>query len=257
MIKLLYRKLRFFGNKYRCEVCGSNIRTYFKFSDSIENQALKNGFQYSFREMETLNYDLCNCPVCFSSDRERLYLLYLKEFVFNKLTKDELLTYRILDFAPNDFFYKKIKSFGVNYFSADLFKPNVDFKIDICNMTSIEDASFNFLICSHILEHVENPNNAIAELYRILKSNGVAIIMVPLFNRVEKTIENASYNTESLKWQHYGQGDHVRLFSKSDFINLVSKNGFKIKELTSDDFSFNKVKLNAISSNSILYICYK
>lgn len=257
MSRLLYKKIKYFGFKYKCEVCNCNIRKYFKFSDSIENNAKKNGFEYSFHEMETLNYYNCNCPICLSTDRERLYLLYFKKFIFKHLSKQQLQSYKILDFAPSPIFVSAIKSFGVYYQTADLYKEEVDLKIDICQMDSIEDDTYDFIICSHILEHVENPAKAVSEIKRILKSTGKAIIMVPIFHKVKNTIEDKQYNTEELRWKHYGQGDHVRLFSKDDFVKLIIDSGLNLKEINTTSFDEKELSLNAISANSILYVCSK
>jgi len=41
------------------------------------------------------------------------------------------------------------------------------------------DRTFDVCVCSHILEHVENPHELIKEIYRILKVGGVALIEFP------------------------------------------------------------------------------
>jgi len=133
----------------------------------------------------------------------------------------------------------------------------MDLKLDICNMSSIANDRFDFIICSHILEHVPSPEKALEEMHRILKPGGNAIIMVPLFWDVKETAESPDHVTEEERWKNYGQDDHVRLFAKQDFLNRIKKAGFNIKEFTVKDFESSEIDRNAISSNSILYVAHK
>jgi SAM-dependent methyltransferase len=50
---------------------------------------------------------------------------------------------------------------------------------DATDLTSIADGSYDFLLASHILEHVANPLRALREFYRVLKPNGSALVIVP------------------------------------------------------------------------------
>lgn len=250
-IMTVSKYIRFYGGSYKCIVCSKPVRLFFHFSTSLEKNAKSNGFPYDFRRMETLNYEQCNCPFCLSSDRERLYLLYLEKFLVDNNK------YSVLDFAPTPLFASTLRKMSHHYVSTDYVRDDVDVKMNICNMNVINDASFDFVICSHILEHVPDPDKAMREILRIMRSGGKAIIMVPLFWDVENTVEDASHNTDELRLKYYGQEDHVRLFSKKDFLNCLTKAGFKVEQLEPSDFDELKVKENAISSNSILYVCSK
>ena len=53
--------------------------------------------------------------------------------------------------------------------------------------------------CSHILEHVENDRKAMRELYRILKSNGVGIIMAPILLTLKEVYENPHITDENAR----------------------------------------------------------
>ncbi len=58
-----------------------------------------------------------------------------------------------------------------------LIKP--DIVSDAETLNSIENNSFDYIIASHVLEHFENPILAIKNFYRVLKSGGIAYIIVP------------------------------------------------------------------------------
>lgn len=66
---------------------------------------------------------------------------------------------------------------------VDLYDPSplVDFHYDVQEM-AFEDASFDFVVCPAILEHVPYPQKAIAEMHRILKANGEIWVEIP-FNQ--------------------------------------------------------------------------
>lgn len=253
VVRTLIRYLRFFGGKYKCIVCGRPVRTFFPFSHELQKLAKSHKFPYDFRRMETLNYDNCNCPFCLSSDRERLYLIYLEKY-FDKSDK----THRVLDFAASKFFSQNLRSRPrVQYTTADLYNPNVDLQLDICDMHQIDAGQYDIVICSHILEHVKYPEKALNEIFRILTSTGFAIIMVPLFTDVIQTVEDEAHNSDSLRLQHYGQNDHVRLYSKRDFLNQLKNSGFVVDEVRANQLDSKLLLKNAISENSILYVCSK
>jgi SAM-dependent methyltransferase len=256
MIKAIfnvYKYIRFGGGFYRCIICDHRVRIFFPFSHDLQSKAKSNGFLYDFRRMETLNFDQCNCPFCLSSDRERLYMIFLQKYLSNKSFR-----HSVLDFAPNPPFSNKLKSNSkISYTATDLFRTDVDIKMDICDMQNMEDNRFDIVICSHVLEHVSDPNAALREIKRILAPNGIAILMVPLFWDVKETIENDAHYTESLRLKYYGQSDHVRLFSRHDFIGRIKETGLMVKEWSVSDFEEKLINKNAIAHNSILYICTK
>lgn len=248
-LRILYKYIRFWGGPYQCIVCSSRVRRFFQLSQDIQQNAFDNGFSFDFKRMETLNYYQCNCPFCLSSDRERLYLIYIEDYLIRTTSNPS-----VLDFAPNPAFAKKLRQIS-NYVSADLFREDVDLKTDICDMQQVKNSNFDFIICSHVLEHVTDPDKALSEIARVLKPEGKAIIMVPLFWDVKSTVEDANHNTDALRLRYYGQEDHVRLFSREDFLTRLYKAGFKVEELTPSNFNTQKVRQNAIADNSILYLC--
>jgi len=202
--------------------------------------------------METLNYEMCNCPFCLSSDRERLYLIFLDKYL-----ADNSRQYSILDFAPNAAFSKAIKAYGHRYTSTDLFRTDVDIQLDVCDMKEIENETFDLIVCSHVLEHVPDPDKGMREIHRIMRPTGKAIIMVPLFWDVESTTEDKRHNTDELRLRHYGQDDHVRLFARTDFLKRLHLAGFDVAQIKPHELDREKIRENAIADNSILYICSK
>ncbi len=61
-------------------------------------------------------------------------------------------------------------------------EPGLQFIHDATDLTSIPDSTYDFLLSSHVLEHVANPLGALQEFNRVLKPGGSILLLVP--NRV-------------------------------------------------------------------------
>lgn len=250
---LLIKYIRFYGGARQCNICLRPVRKFFRFSEQLQGAAKDSGFQYEFRRMETLNVDNCNCPFCLSSDRERLYLLYLNRYI-----KGYSKQFPILDFAPSKAFINAVKRFkNVQYTSADFLRTDYDIQLDVCQMPNVENDAYEVVICSHVLEHVQYPDQALREIFRVVAPGGLAILMVPIFTEVAQTVENPEYNTDELRCRYFGQSDHVRLFSKSDFIHRIESAGFDLELIDAKAFPSKDIQRYAVAENSLLYICHK
>src|SRR5690606_35250372 len=87
-------------------------------------------------------------------------------------------TDRVLHFAPETCLTDHVRALAGEYKTADLFAAGVDLKLNIENI-DLPDESQDAIICSHVLEHV-NDRAVIAELYRILSPGGRLFILVPV-----------------------------------------------------------------------------
>jgi ubiquinone/menaquinone biosynthesis C-methylase UbiE len=89
-----------------------------------------------------------------------------------------------------------------------------------------QENQFDLIICYHILEHVIEDLKAMNELYRVLKSNGTIIIQTPY--KEGKIYEDYSITTESDRLIHFGQEDHVRVYSVEGLKARLESVGFKV-----------------------------
>ena len=81
----------------------------------------------------------------------------------------------MLHVAPESCFEEKFRKFiGQGYLAADLYNSKVMVKMDITDI-HYPDQSFDFIYCSHVLEHVIEDTKAMAEFHRVLKPGGVFI----------------------------------------------------------------------------------
>jgi SAM-dependent methyltransferase len=93
-----------------------------------------------------------------------------------------------------------LRSWASSYNTADFHAEGVDLQVDLRDMTSIPGASFDLVIASHVLEHIDQDDKAIREIYRIVATGGCAILPVPLL--ADETVEYPDVSV----WEH----NHVR-----------------------------------------------
>lgn len=218
--------------------------------DFYRQSALDHGYSY-FGRAEMIALNTYSCPSCGASDRERLYGWWLNQQIeTGRLTPG----CNILHFAPEQALSKKIRQWGLfDYQTADLMMAGVDHPIDITNM-SFPDQSFDFFICSHVLEHVSDDHLAIRELARITRPQGCGILMAPICLDIETTLEDPTTTSETERWHLFGQNDHVRLYSHHGYIDTVERNGFTVQQLGINLFGDELFARLGLSPTSILYV---
>lgn len=160
------------------------------------------------------------CPNCMSLERHRLMWLYIERIL--KTNENNKLD--VLHIAPEKLFFEKLNNENINYITCDLNMSEAAFKIDLTNIP-IRDNKVDLIICSHVLEHIVDDTKAISELYRILRNDGIALIMVPI--RGETTYEDFSIITSEERNIHFGQWDHVRMYG-SDIVERLTNCGFEV-----------------------------
>ena len=62
----------------------------------------------------------------------------------------------------------------------------LDYQCSVTDMTPVADAAFDTALCSEVLEHVAEPDAAVAELSRILTDDGRLIVTVPFLARLHE-----------------------------------------------------------------------
>jgi SAM-dependent methyltransferase len=249
----------FFG-KYLCPVCARRVAFFSPIDSELLNNLRTHGWKYQGSEAETCNHRNYSCPHCGATDRDRLYALYLTDYLPAISSCSAL---KLVDFAPSpplSDFIRKLQlrlPYRLSYVTADLFRPDVDDKVDITDMKIYKAGSFDFFICSHILEHVEDDKKALAELYRILKQGGKGILVVPIILTINEIDEDPSVTDPSERWRRFGQFDHVRLYSKPGFLSRVEQAGFITHHLDSEYFGKETFTEHGITEQSVLYIVEK
>ena len=221
------------GNNVECPVCGGKFRKFLPYG-------------YSYVRENAL------CPKCLSLERHRLLWLFLQ----NKtgFFRDNL---KVLHIAPEQSFLKRFKSLAnLEYYTADIESPIVDYKCDIQNLP-FEDEMFDVIICNHVLEHVNDDKKALSEIFRVLRKNGFAILLVPVDFKRADTFEDSSITDPKERTEIFGQYDHVRVYG-NDYPDRVQDAGFKIQDENYIDSLSEKIKKRfKLPSLEFMYAYYK
>jgi SAM-dependent methyltransferase len=248
-MKHIINKFRHKLGFYYCPVCDNRVGYFLPINYEFIKKIQDSGYKY-FGCNEHFNATQYSCPICFANDRDRLYVHYISKIYINKNHDNNI---KFLEIAPSNVTkFLKAKNFDIT--TADLMMPKVDYKVNVENMDCFKDNTFDFIIFSHVLEHVEHPDKALKEIYRILKPEGEAIIMAPIIPFLEKTLEDKTHKSTLDRLKNYGQEDHLRLFAKNDFKNLITVNNFKLKELDINFFGRLTYFKLGITPTAILYI---
>jgi len=194
------------------------------------------------------------CPNCSSSDRERLVYLYLKK-------KTDILKKKIklLHIAPEKHLSKIfISSDNIKYIQGDKYNYSENtLKLDIAHIP-FPDNEFDVIICNHVLEHVQNDRLAMSELFRVLKHNGWAILQVPVSLTLQKTYEDPNIISPKQREKAFGQSDHVRIYSKKNYINRLENTGFIVNIFNPFKENWNiNIKKYAINPEEDIFVGLK
>ena len=252
MLDRFLDRLRSLGRgKRRCPVCEHPVRGFLPLPVTFKVAAELHGFPH-FGKGETINVAEYACPSCGASDRERLYALFLDETV---CSASFVSASKLLHFAPETALSARIRRLGLfDYRTADLSMEGVDDRLDITDMATYRNEEFDCFICSHVLEHVPDDQQALRELRRILKAGGWGILMAPVMPHLEQTLEDTGASTDAERWKMFGQGDHLRLYGKGDFLNRIRGAGFNVMGLGAAHFGAAHLHRCGITIDSMLYV---
>jgi SAM-dependent methyltransferase len=113
------------------------------------------------------------CLRCGSNRRTRTLTALLAQHV--NLTKPELTIIEVGPSSSTRRFFERYPN--LRYLTVDRFKE-ADIHSDVTDIQLSSD-SIDVIICCHVLEHIENYKQGMAELFRILKPGWPGLIAVP------------------------------------------------------------------------------
>ncbi|HET8728169.1 MAG TPA: methyltransferase domain-containing protein [Alphaproteobacteria bacterium] len=167
------------------------------------------------------------CPGCGSVERHRLLWLYLDR-------ETNILTgrHRVLHTAPEACLEPRLRALpNLDYTSVDRFNPFADVREDLTRL-SFADASFDVVLTSHVLEHIPNDRAAIAEMARVLRPGGLAIVMVPFDPKCAVSPEGADIASPAERMARFGHPYHYRFYGR-DLVDRLSAAGFAVEHMSS------------------------
>lgn len=182
-----------------------------------------------------------SCPNCRSAGRHRMIWLTYKE-----LKEKRSFSGRMLHCSPmrclkekfvNDFIYISI-DFPPRESESGVTKA--DFNQDLRN-TSFENNYFDVMVCAAVLDDIKETEQAIKEIYRIIKPGGIVFITIPIYkNKESKRMKKPELNN----WWRCGL----------DFFQKYIDAGFKVKVIKDTEIeNYEKYGL----TGDFLALCYK
>jgi SAM-dependent methyltransferase len=164
------------------------------------------------------------CPSCRSLERHRLLKLWFDR------NEARLRGGTALHFAPEPGVIRIFKPAAGRYVTADIAPERADLVLDIEDMRDEAPETYDWILCSHVLEHVDD-RKALRELRRILKPEGMLIIMIPIVEGWRATLEDDDVRSAGHRARYFGQFDHVRYYG-SDVRDRIAEAGFALDEFT-------------------------
>lgn len=186
------------GKRVRCPCCswsGPAFGTYWDPSEVIR------GFE---------------CPSCSSHPRHRFMALHLREWL-------ELGSGVVLHLAPEPALEGVFQGHpgGDLRLTTDYAMAGVDCLTNLCRLPFAED-TFTGILCSHVLEHIEDDAAAIGEMFRVLRPGGVAVVCVPEKD-IEATVEFGFADPRKTHhWRDYGRDVPRRLKAAGFHVETVT-----------------------------------
>lgn len=113
-------------------------------------------------------------------------------------------------------------------------------KLDAADLSQFPDNTFDLVYSSNLLEHIEDVDRCIREIFRVTKSSGIGVHTMPsrywkFFNSLYRTIKlkrSKIHGVESTNW------DEFISFGVKTWINKFDKAGFETKSILGMPFYF-------------------
>jgi SAM-dependent methyltransferase len=136
------------GDAVRCPCCGRSFRRF-------------------------IDYPSAYCAGCGAYERHRLLCLYLDPH-------PELVAGDVLQVGPEATVIARYGGNAESWLSVDLdpAHPLGDQVMDVMDL-ALEDASFDLVLCAHVIDLVADRDKAVHELHRVTRPGGTALIQSP------------------------------------------------------------------------------
>jgi 2-polyprenyl-3-methyl-5-hydroxy-6-metoxy-1,4-benzoquinol methylase len=144
---------------------------------------------------------------------------------------------------------QKLKEAGFDVVAADIdprlfcSEGMVCEKADLNQDLPFENETFDCILCSNGIEHLEDPFHFVRECYRILRERGKLLITTPNLLNLKSRVANLLVGFNLFKGRpcnevddHLG-GDHIHLTNYYELRINLHQNGFRILDATTHVFS--------------------
>lgn len=125
--------------------------------------------------------------------------------------------------------FPESKCFGIDIYDKGISYakkkyPQIEFKVADAHSIPYKDNFFNVVICTEVLEHVDDPWQVVMEIKRVLKRNGVAIIELDSGSWLFSIVWYLWRKSKGRIWNE----SHLHSFNVKKLDKLINSCGFKI-----------------------------
>jgi predicted SAM-dependent methyltransferase len=161
----------------------------------------------------------------------------------------------LLHFAPEWALRHQLQQVrDLHYVTTDRHMDDVDLQLDVAAL-DLPDASFDAVLCSHVLEHVEDDRAAMRELARVTAPGGWCLVMVPIDLTRRETYEDATITSPQERVRAFWQHDHVRLYA-ADIGDRLEDAGFHVERLQPErEFGTEMMRRCRIDEADEIWLC--
>jgi SAM-dependent methyltransferase len=216
------------GDRVRCPLCGRGFQR----------------FAADWNRADAL------CWRCGAQERHRAQWLLLQR-------RPDLLDRAgsLLHFAPEWCLEHRLRARpDLRYLTADLEATGVDLRLDL-RALDLGDASFDAVLCSHVLEHIDDDARAMRELRRVTAPGGWCLVMVPLDLHRAHTYEDLSITDPADRVRAFWQSDHVRLYAP-DIAHRLRAAGFDVEVINMTDGLCERERLrHGLLASDLIFLC--
>jgi SAM-dependent methyltransferase len=232
-LALAVRAVPFIGGRFVCPCCGWRLRAFTMGGFSLRTR--HHGY----------------CPRCNAKARHRRVWLYLQERT--NLFSQNL---RLFHVAPKYSLSRRLARMPhIDYVSADITnRPNTVLTMDLATVP-LRSSKFDAVICIHVLEHIDDDRSAIAEMYRILRPGGWALISVPI-RLDQRTYEDASIVSPAAREAAFGETSHVRYYGY-DLSDRLATVGFEVSIDRASDLDEPTRRRYGLLDDENIFLCRK
>ena len=142
---------------------------------------------------------------------------------------------RVLHLAPEPALVARLRALpALRYETGDISPgPLVDRVLD-ARRFPYEDGSLDLVLCSHVLEHIQEDVHVARELARVLAPGGEALVQIPVDVGLTATYEDPAIVTPEGRLAAFGQPDHVRVYG-ADVVDRLRAGRLTVTRIVSAD----------------------
>ncbi len=123
---------------------------------------------------------------------------------------------------------------GIKFIQGDMVKDKLKLK----------ENSFDIVICSHVIEHIQEPYNILNEINKLLKVSGILFLKTP--------------DIKTVKWNFFNDFTHKKPYTRNSLIEQIDSDTMQVVKCFSStlymDFAFNLLKNNPFNPFNIIFL---